>query len=184
VSAPASGPWGAGKFGGALLADGTSGCVDLGSALALEGTSFTVAVWARPHGFSISPTLGRYFVGRANEPGTAGWRFGTDPNDTFGLKLRDSSGTTYALSVTGQAKDTWTHVAVTFVPGDAVRVYLGGALSFSHALATIVPDNAATLRIGCRNDGQNVADGAIDEVRIYGRRFTDAEVASLAAKIP
>ena len=48
---------------------------------------------------------------------------------------------------------------------------------------SIVPEQGASLYIGCGTGNVKHFDGIVDEVRIYKRGLSDAEIAALTAKV-
>ena len=77
--------------------------------------------------------------------------------------------------------NAWNFVAVTLSGGQSVSMYLGGNIDNT---ATYASFNTATskVRIGSHNKTwtpDNFFNGAIDEVRIYNRALTAAEIQTL-----
>jgi hypothetical protein len=181
-----AGTWGPGKFGGSFTTGAMNGCIDLGKPAELlrESSSFTVAAWASVQTFGTAQ-LSYYLVGRTALPQSAGWRLGTDPGNQWTGKVYDSMA---GLVVVGSAMDqpisTWTHVAATFTAGGNFTLYINGVLADAKPYATLVPDDGASVRIGCRGDGNGYLHGSIDEVRIYDSALDAASVAALAALTP
>jgi hypothetical protein len=109
--------------------------------------------------------------------GNTGLRFGTDGYSTTDLvKL---SGTTAIVS------GSWQQVAVTW-DGSAnaanVNIYIGGALSNgtgTNAVGTSPDDTATALTIGNRAAGDRVLVGKINNVSIYNRALSQAEIQGL-----
>ncbi len=83
-----------------------------------------------------------------------------------------------ARLVTGSAGiplNTWTHLAVTY-DGTTERLYVNGTQAGTLAAAgTIAPSNGV-LRIGGNNIWSEWFQGRIDEVRVYNRALTAAEL--------
>ena len=187
VSGPTAGVWTSGKFGGAF-ATGAAACIDLGKPAELlrEGADFTVALWAKADAFPTS--VAYYALGRTRDPENQGWRLGADANDAWGTKYRDGTkGPTLLTSTGSQAKDVWTHVAVTYssaTSASTVTLYVGGASTGTTPLTTITPDDVASIRIGCRGDDDAYFRGTLDEVRFYGRALGPAEVSALSNRTP
>ena len=67
------------------------------------------------------------------------------------------------------------HVACVW-DGTTARLYVDGALSVSSSQLVTPAGNAAPLSIGQFGGDVDRLDGVIDEVRIYGRALSPAEV--------
>ncbi|MCC6492782.1 MAG: DUF1553 domain-containing protein [Pirellulales bacterium] len=85
--------------------------------------------------------------------------------------------------------DEWLHLFVTCSGGEgpqAVNVYFDGIVQPTQvdvqgAMLKSVVSNAP-LRIGSRAHGESAMHGAVDEVRVYDRVLSEAEIASLAGE--
>jgi hypothetical protein len=156
--------WTAGKYGQALNFDGND-LVTLGD-LDLTGP-FTVMAWmqtrsvhaggcaslvmkALDYGFEICQ--GRLYAGIG-------------------------SGTSWtarpSVALTSADLNVWKHVALTY-DGTTLRFYIGGALVRSKVGAH--SSSNELLRFGRWNSNDEFWNGLIDEVRIYNRRLSRAEV--------
>ena len=82
------------------------------------------------------------------------------------------TGAPPALSV-----GTWTHLAVTY-DGATLRVYRNGAQSASKAGTGSIQTSTGALRIGGNLVWGEFTDGRIDEVRVYNRVLSAAEITS------
>jgi hypothetical protein len=82
----------------------------------------------------------------------------------------------------------WQHVAITWAADTSIRLYLDGrpaALSYDEGTLGGAVANATTLILGEAYKTPNGAwKGLIDDVRIYGRRLNDAEIAAVANQAP
>src|SRR5437762_6304513 len=161
----------AGRYGSALTFDGTTAKVTAPNAASLGlTTGMTLEAWVYP---TVAPT---------------GWRAVIDKN-VDGYYLMASSGPNNRPAVGGTwtagnqnlaapsalAVNTWTHLAATF-DGAMVRLYVNGVQVASQAQATPLRTTTGTLQIGADSyAGENFA-GRIDEVRIYNRALTAAEI--------
>src|SRR5207244_8606602 len=84
-------------------------------------------------------------------------------------------GARIMVGPTGLGLNTWTHLAATF-DGATVRLYVNGAEAVSQAQTAPLTPTPGTLQIGADSyTGENFA-GRIDEVRIYNRALSAAEV--------
>jgi hypothetical protein len=168
--------WTTGRFGGALQFPGGSGA------------------WVTvPNHPALNPT---------NDFTVSAWVYATSlPSDACVIYKETSSALTYALYATNVfggpavwvtkggsffnatgpttiSTNTWTHLAGTF-DGSFLRVYVNGALASSSALAAPIDMDNGPIRIG-GNPGWpgEVFAGKIDEVRVYNRAQSAAEILS------
>src|SRR2546425_823551 len=161
----------AGRFGSALAFNGTSAVVTVPNSTSLQlTTGMTLEAWVYP---TVAPT---------------GWRAVIDKNvDRYYLMASSDQGNRPVIGGTWAAGNqntvgpsvlavnTWTHLATTF-DGATVRLYVNGAQVASQAQTTPLTTSTGTLQIGGdAYTGENFA-GRIDEVRIYNRALTLAEI--------
>ncbi len=178
-----------GKIGQAFYAVGANNAgvhVGAGSSLDITG-DITISAWIKPTSYGPS-NRGRIFdkndpnaaVGYGmfidNQNIAAGLGFGGDNFNMPGTNWVNSNPNVIALN-------TWQHVAVTYTPTGLATFYVNGVQSGS----TVIPDApnaspAIPAAIGRRNfdTGRNF-DGAIDDVRVYNRMLTAAEIKQLSS---
>jgi hypothetical protein len=174
----------AGKTGQAAHFDGagSSAVVASDSKLRLMN-DLTISAWVRTTNASryeaivstYEPTQSEYsYLVRITPSGTAGVLIG-------GANI--GSGDRFAAADTKAINDgAWHHVAVVFRLGVGVSFYIDGALS-STAAASIQPaSRGATLQLGITNWAPygDYFTGDMDQVRMYARALSDAEIAALA----
>src|SRR6266480_1413813 len=161
----------AGRYGNALVFNGTNASVTVPNAASLGlTTGMTLEAWVYP---TATPT---------------GWRAVIDKNvDGYYLMASSDQGNRPAvggawppgnrilLGPSGLAVSTWTHLAATF-DGATMRLYVNGVQVASQAQTTPLRTTTGTLQIGADSyAGENFA-GRVDEVRIYNRALTTAEI--------
>jgi hypothetical protein len=163
----------AGKFGNALVFNGTNAVVTVPNSASLQlTTGMTLAAWVYP---TTAPT---------------GWRSVVTKNvDRYFLMASSDQGnrpavggiwTAGGLNVFGTAVlavNTWTHMAATF-DGAVVRFYINGVQVASQPQTTPLASTTGTLQIGGDSYPNEFFAGRIDEVRIYNKALTAAQVAS------
>ena len=157
-----------GKFGNGTTYDGTDDYIQVADSNSLDVTSVTIAAW-------INPTaLGGVILQKATGAG------GTDGYylDTNGSKIRFCATGGCASSTTTLSTSSWQHVAVTF-DGTTTKFFLNGALDGTSTTATSVAANALVLRMGVDSASGSDYNGKEDEVRVYNRALSPAEVAQL-----
>jgi hypothetical protein len=115
--------------------------------------------------------------------GITGWPAYT----TSMLALRGNTDVTSGNVTMGDYLGRWTHLAAT-VDGNVATLYING-VEVASGTFTFGPNTVASMAIGNTNGvngGQNTQtfNGDLDEVRIYNRALTAAEVAYLADTTP
>jgi hypothetical protein len=166
-----------GKAGAALNLDGTSGHVQVADSPALRSSTFTLSLWFRATNVSGIRVLMGKAVGAATD-------------NSYALYLNNGRLTFHSSNYQGAitpstviAANTWYHVAIA-KSGTVSKMYVNGSVVGS---STTAPETVAydtkPLLIGADNDGQGAAyyfAGQIDELRIYTRALTAAEITPLA----
>ena len=174
----ANGPQGHGK---ALAFDSTQQqFVDAGDAAALDVNRLTLAAWVRytplvhDDRWEVLEKAGAYWMNIRTD--TRKLRFG----GFFG-GCAASGHWVYLDSVKALPANTWVHVAGTY-DGTALRIYVNGALNATKAVTGTTCANAEPLEIGAKNRTTPPAtteaymDGRIDDVRVYNRALSAAEI--------
>jgi hypothetical protein len=167
----------AGRYGNALSFNGAS-YVDLGNPVALRLTgSMTLEAWIKATG---TPSNDGLIVAKSS--GT-GWQLKTSPDTgphTFGVKVSASSTSgTQRYSTTVRALNTWYHIAGVYdAAAGTLSTYVNGVLDNGTLRGTVPTsqvDQSVNANIGRRTGGLNFI-GLIDEVRIYNRALSQAEI--------
>jgi hypothetical protein len=84
-----------------------------------------------------------------------------------------------AIGATTVSPGVWHHVAAVY-DGTTIKLYLDGVLDGSVVSSFAPTDGSASLKIGARGDDANTRlNGLIDEVRIFNRALSEAEIQSL-----
>ncbi len=169
----ANGTWSAaGRFGGAISFNGTSTWVSVPNATSLNPTTaVTMEAWVNPVAVNNwrtvlfkeqtgNLTYGLYSNTSSNRPNAQVFVSGSD---------RNVNGTAAV------AANTWTHLAATY-DGANVRLFVNGT-----QVATIAQTGALATSTGVLHIGGNAVwgewyQGLIDEVRIYNRALSAAEI--------
>jgi hypothetical protein len=139
-----------------------------------NGAAFSVELWARPA--TSNPTLG-FVVDHTEWTDRKGWNLlvGSD-RTTF--ELYASETTKRAIGAEPLAVEVWHHVVATF-DGTTLRLYVDGSRVQQGAGDIAVPERPSTLTIGhqgCSPCNTNSFRGLIDEVAVYAKALTDAQV--------
>lgn len=168
-----------GKLGMAASFDGT-GCLSIPSTSATQPATFTLSLWIN------RPTYGEFSV--LAKP------FDPALTDFDSFQIEDHTNlqlgfTTHNLNrhdilfTTTPVTGAWHHIAMTF-DGGTKRIYRDGAPAMNTPETDSVGYDASPIFIGCdMNTGNMIVFryvGMIDELRLYSRALSDAEVATLA----
>jgi Domain of unknown function (DUF4082)/Concanavalin A-like lectin/glucanases superfamily/Fibronectin type III domain/Viral BACON domain/Bacterial Ig domain len=163
----------AGKFGGALSFNGTNSWVTVPDANSLDlTTGMTLEAWVQPTALG---SLWRTVILK-EQPSSliyalyAGDGLGRPATDVFTTSDRGFSGPT-ALTL-----NTWVHLAATY-DGTTQRLFVNGVQVATLATTGAIRASTGVLRIGGNNSWTNEwFAGLIDEVRVYNRALTAAEI--------
>jgi hypothetical protein len=174
-----------GKYGNALAFNGTTSYVDLGNAADLQITgSMTWSAWIFA---TADPGDDGQIIAKSLSAGAAwrpqGWHFKTSPDTgphTFGVGVSpDGLSLTQRYSTAVRALNTWYHVSGVYdAAAGTLDIYVNGILD-DGVLRGSVPaaqfNSPASVNIG-RHGGGFYFRGTIDEVRLYDRALTPAEI--------
>jgi len=154
--------------------------IDLGQppSLLIKG-AMSVTAWVRAETLSQTgriiakqgPKTARSWGLNLEVEGHARFDIGVNPTDRF---RADSDVLTFGPT-------EWWHLAGVFRPGVSVDLYVNGELAKSEAtsLTTQWIENGLPVNIGRRPEPGTPWNGDIDEVRMYNRALSDAEVMSV-----
>ena len=169
------GPWVSGYIDGALDFDGDDDYVDCGYDPIFDTAGeMTIAAWVT---IRSVPTAWACVLAK----GEYSWRLSSEnvePRFHFGITIWSASNPSIPGD-TAVAYDEWHHVAGTY-DGANINVYLVGSLDGTVATTSPIGVNAANVLIGENPEaaGRNW-DGLIDDVRIYNRALSEAEIGEL-----
>lgn len=164
--------WVDGQFGKALEFDGTKGqyvMVPITDMLQLA-EEFSVAFWVK-RGDQIRDW--NYMVAG----GSLKWAtiFNNADSKTYFWSTSGGTWAQKAVSTDVQPED-WVHLAVTHDTGSEVVIYNDGKEAGGGAKPPVVDETDGSIMIGARHPGEEFFTGTIDEVFLFNRIITEAEV--------
>ena len=172
--------WVTGEIGGSLQLDGRNDYVDCGNDPSLDMTgAITISAWIYPAGSGASSTFPR-IVDKSDGTG------GGDPGYKVYLRAEEnyvvtvSGGGTYMSSSSAAVLNAWNYVAFA-ITGTQWKLCLNGVWQ-EWDESTLPSLSSNPLFIGNSPAGERLFDGIIDDVRIYNRALTAAEIAWLAGE--
>jgi fibronectin type 3 domain-containing protein len=161
-----------GKFNAALSFNGVNAIAIVNASSTLNiATAMTLEAWVQP---TAAQSSWRAILHRETD---AYYLHASCPD---GAMLPAGGGMLNGVEryVSGPAAipvNTWTHLATTY-DGTTLRQYVNGVEVSSRAVSGTIEVNAKPLRIGGNTYAGQFFQGLIDEVRIYNRALTGAEI--------
>ncbi|MCK5017481.1 MAG: LamG domain-containing protein, partial [Candidatus Peribacteraceae bacterium] len=165
--------WVTGQIGNALSFDGSNDYINCGNDLShnFSSESFTLEAWIKPDETSTE----RYIIEKRKEGSFVGISIDSSDNPRF--YFRDEASVSNAIKSSNTYIDTFVHIVATRDYGNAFHLYVDGNEVGSGVADTYgLMFGEEELFIGSADGVSNFANGIIDDVRIYGRALTGAEV--------
>jgi RHS repeat-associated protein len=171
-----------GKTGNGLVLNGSANSfMQVPSSTSINGptTALTITAWVKPSG-----TSGNQVV--------ASRQFGTGGSDVYSLYRNGTSMTQWTNSSSGGnqsmgggtvALNVWSHVTTTY-DGTIIRMYVNGTqvATFNKTGTLVTTTNPLLIGANANNATANTAQelfsGVLDDVCVYSRALTAAEVAT------
>jgi len=165
--------WSAGKYATAVDCNGSNQFIQIDANATNMGilgrAPRTIAAWVSVRTYNSG---GLYEIG------------GSGNGEEFALRVRSTAGQwraeyggTFYQDFSRYTQSQWTHVAQTY-DGGISRIYLDGVLVSTAAFRLNTTD-ASRLRL-CRRES-NYFNGLIDDLRLYNKALTPAEITSIMA---
>jgi hypothetical protein len=173
--------WTDGVFGKAVSLDGINDHLRAPHAAALNSYPLTVSVWVKTAATGLHGIVNKYAPGSFN-----GYQVFTDNGDLCAWYFRNAAnhvwdGSGCTLRTPGYADDEWHHV-VFVVDASGGRLYVDGVERASQAWTGVPGAPSTTRKVGFGwypQVTQPYLPGTIDDVRIYARALSAAEVSAL-----
>jgi len=158
-----------GKFGGALNFDRAKQQmveVPHSDSFATITDAVTMEAWVNPANFDSWVSFG--------EKGS-GIDYGMFINPAAFVRMHYTAGGQLNTANNIIEANEWTHVVGTY-DGRNVRIYINGEVQAETEATNQIPAGTGTYDIGATNKGRDWFTGMIDEVKLYNRGLTEAEV--------
>jgi hypothetical protein len=164
----------------------TGAKVDVGNDASLQITgAFTVMAWFY---LDTSPQNVEFVSKYAASP-NRGFTLQTDddpPDDTWGyfwISTNGTQGMGSGWTASALPVGEWHHIAGQFIPSTAVQIWYDGQLSNENTsgIPFSMHDPSNNVTLGNRPDGSQPYDGSLEDIRIYNRNLSAAEMATIYA---
>ncbi len=179
--------WTTGKLANAVSLDGVNDYVDVGM-IDVAGSAMTLAGWINSSDLAVSPYNDGRIISKATGTAEAKhfWMMSTIKSSSktrLRFRLKAGGSTTTLIASSGNlTENQWFHAAAVY-DGVTMKLYLDGAtVGIRSKAGSIATDGSVPVWIGGNPTDPSVRpwQGAIDDVRIYDRALSAAEVAALA----
>jgi hypothetical protein len=125
-------------------------------------------------------TAGGRIVSKSGGTGQRGWDLRVEGGKARFQVPSTLSKTNEVISPTIPT-DAWVHVAGVFTAGESIAVFVNGVESAKETLTiATMPSSAQPVQIGKRPSTPDTYVGLLDDVRVYSRALSVAEIAELA----
>jgi hypothetical protein len=169
----------AGRTGAALSFDGTNDAVAIADANDLDlRTGMTLEAWVRPSALGSWRTV--LFKEQASHMTYALYASTRDARPTGQAYI---GGERNAQATAGLPVNTWTHLATTY-DGATLRLYVNGTQATATALTGAMAVSNGPLKIGGNGIWSEWFAGLIDDVRVYDRALSAAEIQGDMTRAP
>jgi hypothetical protein len=167
----------AGRYGKALSFDGVNDLVTVADSASLDlTTAMTIEAWVQPSKLTGSWRT----VAVKEQPSQLSYALYAGNGNNNGNRPSGHVNTGGDVALPGTASlgtGRWTHLASTW-DGTTIRLYVDGKEVSSARVTGTATTSGKPLRIGGNQVWSEWFSGLIDEVRVYNRALTAAEVAS------
>src|SRR5207342_3335138 len=161
----------AGKYGNALSFNGANARVNVNDSSSLDLTSgMTLEGWVKPTVVTSYRTL----VVK-ERPGDLAYGLYANVAANRPEAQVSTSGQRILAGTSAIPAATWTHLAATY-DGATLRIYVNGTQVSSLAATGTISTSTGALRIGGNSVWGEYFSGLIDEVRVYNRALSAAEI--------
>ena len=168
--------WVVGYFGSALEFDGNDDWLDCGSDPSLDLTTWTIAFWLKVN----QNKNYNGFIIKGNDADENYEVLGFE-DGSFHFPIQHTDGSrTYVNTDAGViVPDEWAHFAYSYDSSQGRRMYKNGELIFQDTESGIPQASTTSLAIGNEQPMSRYTNGAMDDIRIYNRALSAAEIQRL-----
>ena len=170
-----------GKVGQALNFDGVNDYVNTTNSTSLQITgAMTISTWFK----GKSSNANGSGVSKLGDSGARGYQLGPDNAGTVFAFIASDATTLFSTSATGHNATLWTHYTMVYIPSVSLTLYRNGVQVAQNTTSVPASQYSASNNFAIGNRwGGGASDafflGLIDDVRIYSRALSAADVLRL-----
>lgn len=164
-----------GRFGRGLTFDGVDDAVSVADSALLDATTaLSLSAWVSPTAVNTVRPL----VSKGSGAGLA-YRLAVAADNVLEMTLTLNGVATTVRGTSSVTLGGWTHAVGTY-DGAALRLYVNGVQQAIVTATGPILDSASPVLLG-RDEGGSTLSGRLDDVRVYDRALTAAEIAAMAS---
>ncbi|MDA0168656.1 Ig-like domain-containing protein [Solirubrobacter taibaiensis] len=164
-----------GRHGGGLSFVNSGDWVTIPSHASLNlGAAMTLEAWVNPTGFNYWHTV---LLRERNANAMAYGLYADNDVDRASGHVSTNGSEVHTNGTSTLPVNTWSHLAVTY-DGSSLKLYVNGTLSSQRAVTGTIDSSTLPLRIGGNNVWGEYFRGVLDEIRVYRRALSAAELAT------
>tara|TARA_B100002051_G_C16745113_1_gene647044 strand:+ start:7556 stop:9874 length:2319 start_codon:yes stop_codon:yes gene_type:complete len=165
-----------GKIGQAIELDGTADYIDAGPVIDSDSWSeFTLSGWVYLNSkYDDQDIISQAITAGSNETAI---RYDVG-EDLWFFSVHDGSYKYAKYSQSSAQTEVWTHVVGVY-DGSEIRVYVNGVEGSTAASVGTISANTGDTSIGKLTSWTRYVDGMLDDVRVYNRALSEAEIQRL-----
>jgi glucose/arabinose dehydrogenase len=164
--------WTTGHSGGALNFNGSSSMVTIADSNSLDlSAGLTLDAWVKP---TTTDNDWRTVVLKERDDGLSYGLYSAGSDGPAGF-VRIGAEDRVAGGPNTLPANTWTHIAITY-DGSQLRFYVNGVLVETRNQTGAIVTSPGALRIGGNTVWDEYFAGTIDDVRVYNRALTAAQI--------
>lgn len=170
---------GSGQFGNGGSFDGTGDYINLGSEQQISSQNATASIWYKQNGNSGDSSATTHQFISANTYNPFNWLCSRNNRASYWINGGENNG--WHLGTTDLSDNKWHHIALVFElnKNKTYSLYVDGNLE-SQETNSDGALNTTYIRYIATYDGVNrLANGTIDDVRVYNRALSPAEIRDL-----
>jgi glucose/arabinose dehydrogenase/PKD repeat protein len=176
--------WVVGQHGTAVSFDGANDYISIPNSTStnISGNALTLSMWINPQTGGDSVVIGKFWNTTMSSPY---YQYGLElgGGNRTDFYVGTTSGPRVAFAGTTLPFNQWSYLAVTF-DGAQVRTYVNGALVNTQALTATITARGNPINVGADATPAQYYKGMLDDLRIYNRVLTQAQVqADMAAAV-